>query len=559
MEKTLIKVNEYGVRAENKDNTLALRLLLDGLRDKADVVLRFEKGEYHFKPDFAYEKLLYISNHHEDTIKRIIFDLSGFENLTIEGDGSSFIFYTDCIPFYVHRGKGLLFRDFTMDYNRPAYSEGIIRRSGAREMVVSIDHKKYPHKVEHGRLYFYGDNVRNQLWGWLEFDGIRKAPVEQGLDVYVNVNSWDATVTCRELNQDEVVFEKVDGRDFLPIGREGNFLVLRHHQRTDPGFYMTCCEEIGIDHVTCYHALGIGFMAEHSRNITLDHFEVCMNPENQRIFTASADATHFVYCCGIIELKNCLFENQLDDAANIHGIYARVGKVISDHEFLVYLVESMHKGVIMAEKGDSIALLESDTLCKAGEGIVEETVFLNKDYQYIRTGEPITGLKEGMVIENLQWIPDIWIHDCIFRNNRARGLLLTSAGKILVENNLFQNAGAAVLLEGDAGGWFESGETRDIVLRNNTFDNCSYVADWGLAPIQSTPSVVKKEGYPYHKSVQILDNAFILFDERVLYMRHVKKLVFTGNTIEKSSKFQPRQGLWADCFDVEEFIQGEEA
>lgn len=547
-----MNVKDHGIYPGGQDNTYPLRKMLDQIKGQENIMLLFEKGEYHFKPDFGYERLLYIANHHEDTVKKIIFDLSDFKDLEIEGGGSDFIFYLDCIPFYANKAENLVFKNFTIDYSRPSYSQGEVLAVTPEEMTLSIDNKEYPHKVEHGRLFFYGDDLRMELWGWLEFDKVRSAPVEQILDVYIN-QEGATSLECREIDENTVVFKQMDGRNFLPQSKEGNFIVLRHHLRTHPGFYITKSENIKVSSVACYHSLGIGFMAEFTKNIKLDSFRVCKDKRNPRIFTAAADATHFVYCGGLIEIKNCLFENQLDDAANVHGIYARIEKVLSPNEFIVYLVHDMHRGVVMAEPQDRIAVLESDTFRSIGNVMVEENQWLNQDYQYIKIKEPLDQLKEGQVIENREWVPDVWIHHCTFRNNRARGLLLTTGGKVKVENNLFENAGAAILLEGDASGWFESGATEDILIKNNRFHSCSYVQDWGKAPIQSTPSVVKREGYPYHKKVEIIENEFLLFDERILYMNHVGQLVFKDNIIGKNNDFTPVSGIWAECFDIGEF------
>ena len=58
-------------------------------------------------------------------------------------------------------------------------------------------------------------------------------------------------------------------------------------------------------------------------------------PGSGHWFSLAADATHFVYCRGKIEIRNCLFERQLDDAVNINGIYDLVKNVLGKKEILV--------------------------------------------------------------------------------------------------------------------------------------------------------------------------------------------------------------------------------
>lgn len=104
-----VNVLEHGVCSEdNRENVLYLRKLLDEYRDQGEVEILFPGGTYHFYPDYAVEKLLYISNHDEDTIKKIAFDLTGYKDAKIRGEEAVFIFHTDIIPFTFTSVKGLL-------------------------------------------------------------------------------------------------------------------------------------------------------------------------------------------------------------------------------------------------------------------------------------------------------------------------------------------------------------------------------------------------------------------------------------------------------------------
>lgn len=42
------------------------------------------------------------------------------------------------------------------------------------------------------------------------------------------------------------------------------------------------------------------------------------------MISITADATHYVNCGGYIRMIDCTFENQKDDATNIHGLYMAV-------------------------------------------------------------------------------------------------------------------------------------------------------------------------------------------------------------------------------------------
>ncbi len=249
----------------------------------------------------------------------------------------------------------------------------------------------------------------------------------------------------------------------------------------------------------------MGFIAELCENIELNRFNVTFNPNQKRVCTANADGVQMIYCKGNIHIHNILFENQFDDPINIHGTYIKVHKIINGNEIIGQLVHHQHKGVLVGKEGDSIRLVDSDTMVSKGIFTLEKLKRLNK----------------------------------VFRNNRARGLLLTSNGKIRVKNNLFQIPGAAIFISGDCKDWFESGSTEDIVIENNIFDNCSYIKSWGKAPIQIEPSAkeILLNEY-YHKSIIISENEFNCFDDRLIFAYNVEKLVFKDNIIKMTNKYK---------------------
>ena len=67
---------------EGDDATSCVYNIINKLSYDAAATISFEKGTYHFYPEFAYEKYCYISNHN-DVMARIAFMLKDKRNLTI--------------------------------------------------------------------------------------------------------------------------------------------------------------------------------------------------------------------------------------------------------------------------------------------------------------------------------------------------------------------------------------------------------------------------------------------------------------------------------------------
>ena len=497
-----IEVSTYGIFPEDcRENTWKLRQMLDQLREEEGIQIIFEPGTYHFYPDYAVEKLLYISNHDEDTIKRIAFDLTGFQHLVIRGEETQFLFHTDVIPFYLHACEDITIEGVKIDYVRPGYSEGKIRELEPQRMVVEIDPTEYPYEIFNGRLYFRGENFFNEMtYGCLEMDGKRHAPVCQGHDIGFNrPYPWSYGAVFDELEPGVVEIRLLGDKEFLKTSQVGNDLIFRHHARTHPAFYVTYSKDIVLQDIVLYHCVGMAVIAQFSENLTMRRFDVRRHPEKKRIFTATADGFHLIYCRGKIQIQDCLLENQLDDPLNVHGIYGRIHKIISEREVMVELVEGMQKGVPLGKKGEQFRIIDNETMLEIETVRLEEHQMLNGDYQYMKFDRPVTEWKESFVVENTDYVPDVLVEGCTFQNNRARGLLLTSAGDVLVRKNVFKTAGSAILIEGDSNYWFESGATRHIVVEQNQFIDCAYVPDWGNAPIQVSPSAKKYvQGQRYH-------------------------------------------------------------
>jgi len=112
---------------------------------------------------------------------------------------------------------------------------------------------------------------------------------------------------------------------------------------------------------------------------------------------------------------------------------------------------------------------------------------------------------------------------------------------VLIENNTFIIHGAAILIPGDANGWFESGAVSDVTIRSNVFDNCLVAeSQFSDGVIAIWPEIHRHvPGHPFHRNIRIENNTFRVFDRPILYASSVDGLVFTGNTIVRTDAFKP--------------------
>jgi hypothetical protein len=522
---------------KSKDTTLELFRSLNSIHsnDNLKSEIEFEKGEYHFYSDFCREEFFYVSNNF-DSLKRSPALMSDFDHLTIEGNGSEFIYHGEITPFIIDNCRHIELKNFSIDWKRPFYSQGTVCETHEDSIVIEIS-PDYPYRVKGDKLLFLGEGYEEELVdGIFEMDPRTKAPA------YLSGDGCGSGFIKTEFIKFDSISEGIV-RIHYPFNKRptvGNELILRHYKRNCPGIFIKNSSNVLLNNVHVHHAGAMGVIAQFTENIKLDNCSVSPKKGSNRLFSTTVDATHFVSCKGVVELKNCLFENQLDDPANIHGIYTRIKEKLDPKTLILELVHSEQKGVEIGFSGDSVQFVNPKTFQSVSKNEMESLHFLNKDFAVVSFKNEIADSVDiGFVMENTTWIPNLIIHGCTARNNRARGFLITTRGKVLIENNHVSASGAAIKISGDTNNWFESGPVREILIQNNYFHDCNY-GPWGKAVIIIDPEIEKKyrsEHY-FHKNITIRDNVFDTFENAILYGFSIDGFCFEGNEIKKNENYK---------------------
>lgn len=558
----VVNVADYGVLPNGKDATLALKAALEACRTLGATRLVFPTGRYDFMPDFADELYLFISNNDEG-LKRIVFPLKEFEELTIDGQGSEFVFHGFVSPFLVQNSSNITFENFSVDFSRSFHSEGIIVSVHDDGLDVRIP-KEFPFRVRNGLLTFVGGEEedgllttvsRGGIYGsghLLEFDTEKRQTAYMARDYYFN---GTASYPAKDLGERLVRF-LVPGL----VGKPGNTLVFGPNHRNHPAFVVTHSKDVVFENIILHHAGGMGILAQLSHNITVNNCQV--TPSQGRILSTTADATHFVNCTGFIRLTNNLFENQKDDATNIHGIYVQVVEITGPKEITVQLMHRQQHGFDFLDPGVEVEFVHGKSMITFGTATVKESTRINKEFTRVVFEGPVPEkLSVGDAIAAIRDYPEVIISGNTIRNNRARGMLLNSRGKTVVEDNYFHTPGAAILFEGDSFFWFEQGGVRDCVIRNNVFDNCLFGV-WGKAVIDVKAGILEgRSESRYNRNIRIENNVFRIFDEvTLLHAYCVDGLVWENNTIEKTDAYPPlnKDFKWFDIsYSDNVFIDGQ--
>ncbi|PKQ61339.1 alpha-galactosidase [Labilibaculum filiforme] len=524
--------------------------------------IKFEKGTYHFYPDKGLEEYCHISNHC-DVMVSTAFPIHDFKNLTIDGQGSTFIFHGIMIPFLIDKSKNITVKNLSVDWHEPFHSEGVIIANDEAKNTFDMQlSEKYPYEIRNGQIYFIKEYYEHNLGQTILYDPARKA-ITFDTESYTNLTTTKKSEVQRYLDTIDYKYE-VDfrGPEYKNLGREDRLLVeelkpgvVRIHNhgkkipqvgmilsakgeqgfnRVAPAFRVTHTYGFNANDVTVYHAGGMGLIAENSADLILDHFNVI--PPEGRMVSTTADATHFVGCRGKVVLRNCVLTNQLDDAANIHGTYQKIVDVLDDYRIGVRMGHSQQKGFVIGIPNDTLGLVRlSNSFYPYQQLTIKSSEYLNGRYQIITLNEKLPKeIKVGDLIENLSAYPELLVENCIIKGNRARGLLLSTPKKTVIKNNFFSTEMEALLIPVESGHWYESGNGANITITDNVFQDCNHSGlNRGIIRFETDDD---NENIAFH-NIEITNNQFNQFDNLILEVSNTDHLKFIDNTITNSGTF----------------------
>jgi len=414
-----------------------------------------------------------------------------------------------------------------MDWQRPEISQGRVLESGTNFAVVKM-HAETPAAVENGRLSFPGEGWTNSCGATMEWNPSTGGPAYQRRDLG----------TPGAATQVSPGVFRMETREHYKVG---NVVIFRHGPRSHATMLIHGCTSTTVENVDAYSSCGLGLLAQHSENVRLTAFRFIPKPGSDRLFSSRDDGLQVSCCKGLVEVERCVFEGMLDDPINVHGFYLPVTSRVDDRTLRCRLAANAGQ-TWWAEPGDRVAYVLRDSIISRGSNSVASFKLINNQEAEILLKLPMPAeIGPDWVLENMDAHPSVVIRNSRFGNQRARGVLFTTPRSVLIENNTFYTSGSAILVNGDANFWCESGAVHDAIIRSNTFINCNQAWYQFCEAVISIDPVIKKPqpGSYSHGNIRIENNIFKTFDAPVLYAESVDGLTFSGNTIERTHDFAP--------------------
>ena len=425
--------------ADVKDYTPVVREILEA-SPKGNVTLRFGKGVYDFYPEQAAEEFLSLSNNCSGE-RRVAFLLKDMKNVRVIGDETDFMFHGGIVPFAAKNSEKVEISGVSIDYDYPWTFEGEVLSADPvqRSFVVRVfpDNK---YRIEGDRLFFGGYDWEYPMGESIVFNPKTRRPWYD--TAAYDHGYWSGEMGAREIEPGIIEFTRLSARDVPPVGSIWDDKGPMQLNRSYPGIALLSSKDIKVKDVHVYRSGAMALIAEYCENISVSGFSTAQHPGSPRMITASADATHFVDCKGLVLLEDSHFESMLDDATNIHGVYMKVDSLISDNTFAAVFGHFQQEGNHFADVGDLLRFVDKTSLQPVAEARLRSIDKSNRCRYVMTVDADLSGILSDprrYAVENTARGASAIIRNCAVEYNRARSLLISTPGDVLIENCRFSS------------------------------------------------------------------------------------------------------------------------
>ena len=495
----------------------SLAMTVRAAKENGEHEIFIPNGTYHVYADECATPVVCVSNHGYNGFKNAALAIEDASDITVDANGSTFILHGMMDFAIISRSQNITLRNLSVRCADSCNFQGKVTDVDDGCVTVELE--------EHPALTVFGDRI------FQKFNDNQYEAMGRTLDYVTDTrelrcgsgdNNFGAPLHKLRKTLDGNTLKIYDA----PVPPcLGDTIVFTMSRRCNQAFLTSHSKNVLLENITVGTCWGMAFIAQKCENVTVRACTV--TPDEGRCWSAGQDATHFVNCRGRVIIENSLFENQLDDAVNLHGIYTVISKR-AGNTILVKYGHYQSTGVDIYSAGDRIQVLDRESQQPLGSATVSSVEVLNGIYTSLGLSDIEGEIADGMIVENLSDEADAFIRNNVIRNNRARGMLIAVKGHIEITKNHFHSGGAAIQFESDPLRWLECGSVADVTISDNFFDDCRH-GKWSRAVIDINKRKKTVEGFYYHDTIRVVNNRFTQTSVPCVCADNVKNLVFEGN------------------------------
>ena len=524
-----INAAQFGL-LEQKDATPAILKALDACYESGASRLIIPKGTYHFYPDYALEEYLTLTGA-SNGLRRIAFPLINFEDLIIDGSGSTFIIHGMMLPFEVQECNNISIRNINIRFVSSVWGEGTVTEvnKDGRFFTVETDRGDRLEAVNGAlSLKNEGENLPVKIMGWLRSGASGSCSFSRSSLARSGVKS------VKPLSHGNFWIELTGNR--LP--RKGWKLIWesdseRLEGKISPAFHLSGSDGVRLSNLSIAHAPGKIIVAEQSGNVMLDRLNVLPDSLADRKLSVLTNGVHFIGCQKKIVISNCKFSGMLGDAVSVSGPTLKIIKRISSNVVGVRQVNEKQWGSQFAQVGDTIRFIDKKKSSVCCERVITRIRDLNEQYQELWFDRPLPEtVEEGNLLTNISRQPEVVLRGNRLNNIVGNGINLQTSGKIMVEGNLIRSGKHGINLGGEFSSAFQPIMLDQVFIKNNTFRRCGTgKTNDALIMIGPVISDSPADTTYFHKDVAIEGNTFYNEGTSILDAVATSGLVVRQNTV----------------------------
>ena len=509
-----------------------------------------EKKIYDVRQDDSFEfEGYYCSNtakidENPNGLRRVAVYLKNKKNITIDGNGATILVHGKMTPLLFDGCENITVRNLTVDYACPTMSEFTVLSNDGGECVFRINDECL-FRLEDNEIIWQGEVGADGKPYWEHGCTANKRHVKlHNPETKLNrdFNRNNLALESSELIGESTLKVRLKSREVsLPAG---SVIQTRSIVRDQTGSFFERCKNLVFEDCRVMFMHGLGMVSQFCEDVAFKNCD--FTPKEGRTVASTADFFQFSGCRGNLIIDSCKAGGAHDDYINVHGTHLQIVDFDGEKNITVRFMHPESWGFQAFEAGDEVDFIKWNTLIPFGTAKVTAYERLNDtDIRLTLDGEipPIELCRD--VVENKSWTPNLYVRNCDFGPTSGRGILCTTRGEVIIENNRFNKLwGPALLIEDDCNFWFESGYTTNVVFRNNVVSCCEYAAMWEGSPvIRCTPKVMDENSKAFvHGKLTVTGNKFVNppTGSHMILLEHMREAVITDNVFDAPYSIETR-------------------
>ncbi|HEY3379169.1 MAG TPA: right-handed parallel beta-helix repeat-containing protein [Armatimonadota bacterium] len=458
--------------------------------------------------------------------------LRDFNDMVIDGHGSTFWFEDDQQAVGIWRSKNLTIKNLFLDWDPLGFTQGT---------VTAVDEAKHAVYVTIDPGY---ERVTPRMAALAS---------EGGAQPYILAGFIDAATGNFKTGQ--TGFRVTPFFKDQPVNGAYRVQVLRYYNlplsvmqvhpgdrmamwvRGEGGFLIEGCEKIRLQDITLYSCAGFNYREAVCVSNVYERCHILRRPGTNRLLGGNSDGFHSSNCAVGPTIDGCIVEAIGDDGVNIHGFYRKMREQKSPTEVVVE--QLAWRGTI--EQPFTVDFFENDGVKYLGRRTTVGPTTIAGGLHTLHLDQPIT-LPKDVIVSSEQFVgAGATVRNCTFRNILTRGMLV-QAPNMTIANNRFEWLGSFGLrVASNPGYWGESAHPHNLTITGNTFIDTSVFRPTNMAAAAiyidncaRNPS----EGMPV-QNVLIEKNTFLRVRGAGVLSRGVTNLRIIGNTFDGFSLTDP--------------------